>query len=45
MTIHVHVVGDFVLVALDIELTKAEQTLLDSGKTEAVTGSGSRIRR
>ena len=36
--IHVHVTGDFVLVALDVELTKAEQTLLDSGKPEAVTG-------
>ena len=30
--------GDLVLVALDVELTKAEQTLLDSGKLEAVTG-------
>lgn len=30
--------GDFVLVALDVELTQAEQTLLDADKTEAVTG-------
>ncbi len=35
---HVHILGDFVLVALDVELTSAEQTLLDSGKAEAVTG-------
>ena len=42
---HVHLAGDFVLVALDVELTPAEQTLLDSGKAEAVTDSASRIRR
>jgi uncharacterized protein YbcI len=35
---HVHVAGDFVLVALDVELTQAEQTLLDAGRPDAVTG-------
>jgi uncharacterized protein YbcI len=34
----VHLMGDFVLVALDVELTQAERTLLDAGKTEAITG-------
>ena len=36
--VHVHISGDFVLVALDVELTLAEQTLIDSGRPEAVTG-------
>ncbi len=35
---HVHLAGDFVIVALDIELTRAEETLLSAGKDEAVTG-------
>jgi uncharacterized protein YbcI len=35
---HVHIVGDFVLVALDVELTRAEETLLVADRTEAVTG-------
>ncbi len=35
---HVHLAGDFVIVALDIELTQAERTLLDAGKRDAVTG-------
>ena len=34
--IHVHVVGDFALVVLDVELTPAERTLLDAGKSDAV---------
>jgi uncharacterized protein YbcI len=34
--IHVHVVGDFVLVVLDVELTPAERTLLGAGQTDAV---------
>jgi uncharacterized protein YbcI len=36
--VNVHIMGDFVLVALDIELTQAEQTLIDSGRPDAVTG-------
>jgi uncharacterized protein YbcI len=36
--IHVHVVADFVLVVLDVELTQAEQTLIDAGRPDAVTG-------
>ena len=35
---HVHLAGDFVLVVLDVELTQAEQTLLDAGRPDAVTG-------
>jgi uncharacterized protein YbcI len=35
---HVHIAGDFVIVALDIELTAAERTLLDAGKDDAVRG-------
>ena len=35
---HVHVVGDFVLVVLDVVLTRSEQTLLQAGKPDAVTG-------
>lgn len=33
---HVHVVGDFVLVILDVELTPAEQTLMDAGHSDSV---------
>jgi len=33
---HVHVLGDFVLVVLDVELTPAEQTLIDAGRSETV---------
>lgn len=36
--IHVTIEGDFVLVVLDVELTRSEQTLLDAGRPEAVTG-------
>ena len=35
---HVHVTGDFVFVILDVVLTRSEQTLLDAGKPDAVTG-------
>jgi uncharacterized protein YbcI len=33
---HVHVVGDFVLVVLEIVLTPAEETLLEAGHADAV---------
>ena len=33
---YVHMVGDFVLVVLDVELTPAERTLIDAGRSETV---------
>jgi len=33
---HVHLVGEFVLVVLDVELTPAERTLIDAGRSETV---------
>jgi uncharacterized protein YbcI len=35
---HVHVAGDFVIVVLDVVLTQAEETLLNAGRPDAVTG-------
>jgi uncharacterized protein YbcI len=34
--VQVHLSDEFVLIFLDVELTPAEQTLMDAGKTEAV---------
>jgi uncharacterized protein YbcI len=33
---HVHVIDDFVLVVLDVELTPPERTLIDAGRSETV---------
>jgi uncharacterized protein YbcI len=37
---YVHMVGDFVLVVLDVELTPAERTLIDAGRSETVKATG-----
>ena len=37
--IQVHVAGDFVLAILDVELTRAEETLLDAGRGDTVKAS------
>jgi uncharacterized protein YbcI len=34
--VHVHIDGDFVLVILDVELTPAERTLFDAGRTDTI---------
>jgi uncharacterized protein YbcI len=35
--IHAHVLEDFTLVVVDVTLTRAEETMLDAGKKQAVT--------